>query len=1268
MEMDAFEYKIQLLDTQNRSVEIKAISLDNISSPIGRINRREVCKIFGIADAELTRPIDGEIDILIGLEYAAYHPDRVRAQGHLVLYENRFGKTVGGSQAGIREETQISKNCSQVKTATVMHLGNQFNNFFQLEGLGVSCSPRCGSCACGTCHPGGKAMSLKDERELELIERGISFSDLEGRWVAEYPWVRDPSELANNRKQAVAKLLSTEKRLKKNDEYKVMYSEQIADLLDREVARRVTREELESYTGPVYYLAHHAVLKPSSKTTKCRIVFDSKASYLGLSLNDCLAKGPSLLNALLGVLLRFRQHQYAFIGDIRKMYHAIGIPKRDQMMHLFVWRNCCEEQSIETYAITAVNMGDRPSATIAQLALRKTAEEEMSNSPKAAKVIIDNSYMDDIPASTTTSSEASTLMREIGSILSSKGFHIKEWIHNLPEDIAEECSQTTDVCNGEDTTETEGVLGLRWKASVDKLSFSVKSNINLLNINTKRSILSTANSIFDPLGLLAPFTSRLKIVLRSAWAHEPKLDWDTELPEKISHQWKETALQIPSISKLTFNRSLSPANCSGPPMLIIFSDGSGEAYGAVAYIRWKLNDGSFATRLIMSKSRVAPLKIIDIVRLELCGAVLSARVRMTIQKETEFEFHKVVHFVDSEIVHAMINRDSYGFNTFVANRVGEIQQCTRTEEWAWIPGKTNIADVITRGSSISQIHEQSEWQEGPSFLKEEEGKWPAKFDVDRSVKIPELKEKIQVSSVAVSGLCPVDTLANRIGAERFSSWPKLVAATARILKLYQIYSKKTEDQTATRELTHSDFKRAEKFWIQNAQAEINVQKHAKLKPTEEDGVIKVGGRTERWMASTWNGQRFILLPKESHVALIIARDMHEKGGHLGVAASMSKVRSRYWIIGLRSTMKRIVRECRHCKEKLKALQSQIMSPLPVERLKPSPPFYTVGLDYFGPIATKGEVQLRTRGKAFGVIWRCFTSGAVHVDIAPNANTDGFLQAFRRFCSLRGWPAKIYSDKGTQLVGASNELKEIVNKLGWSEITKYGQPYQTVSWEFSPPDAKWYNGATESMVKSVKRALNAAVGDSAMQYSELQTVVFEAAQLVNERPIGLHPTHPEEGTYLCPNDLLLGRASSKIPQGPFQERCSNKHRHDFLQGVINAFWRRWLREVFPGMVVEPKWHTQQRDVREGDVVLVQDLNLVRGQWRMALVEEAIVSADGRVRRVMISYRTDEGTKSIVERPVQKLIVIAPKETSCSSTDSGGGGGVFQIYSQKANLKT
>ena len=395
------------------------------------------------------------------------------------------------------------------------------------------------------------------------------------------------------------------------------------------------------------------------------------------------------------------------------------------------------------------------------------------------------------------------------------------------------------------------------------------------------------------------------------------------------------------------------------------------------------------------------------------------------------------------------------------------------------------------------------------------------------------------------------------------------------------------------------------------------------------------------MASTWNQQRFLLLPKDSYISWLIARHEHERGGHLGVAASISKVRAKYWITGVRRMMKDVIRKCRHCKEKLKAKQTQVMSPLPVERIKPSPAFNTVGVDYFGPFATKGEVQKRIRGKSYGVIFTCFSSRAVYVDVAHDAATDGFLQVLRRFVSLRGWPSKFYSDNGTQLVGASNEMKEIVRNLGWNEIKKFGQPFDS-EWEFAPPDGQWYNGATESLVKSVKRALGAAIGENVLQFSELQTCMFEAAELVNERPIGAHPDSPEDGVYLCPNDLILGRASNKVPHGPFMERTSDKHRFDFLQKVVTAFWKRWNRDVFPNMVMEPKWHVEQRNLKEGDVVLVQDANPVRGRWKMALVESPIISEDGKVRRVEISYKSLEGTRITVERPVQRLIVLVPNE--------------------------
>ena len=166
----------------------------------------------------------------------------------------------------------------------------------------------------------------------------------------------------------------------------------------------------------------------------------------------------------------------------------------------------------------------------------------------------------------------------------------------------------------------------------------------------------------------------------------------------------------------------------------------------------------------------------------------------------------------------------------------------------------------------------------------------------------------------------------------------------------------------------------------------------------------------------------------------------------------------------------------------------------------------------------------------------------------------------------------------------------------------------------------------------------------MKFSELQTVMFEAAGLINERPIGDHPGAPEDGVYLSPNDLILGRATARVPQGPFKERCSDKHRYDYIQSVISNFWKRWMREVFPNLVIQRKWHTEQRNLEIGDVVLVQDANLIRGQWKMALVEDVIPSKENKVRRVMVTYKTEEGTRKVVERAVQKLILLVPANNS------------------------
>jgi hypothetical protein len=374
--------------------------------------------------------------------------------------------------------------------------------------------------------------------------------------------------------------------------------------------------------------------------------------------------------------------------------------------------------------------------------------------------------------------------------------------------------------------------------------------------------------------------------------------------------------------------------------------------------------------------------------------------------------------------------------------------------------------------------------------------------------------------------------------------------------------------------------------------------------------------------------------------------MHKKGGHLAEAATTAMIRSKYWICHLPRLAKKIVFSCVLCKIKRERLSGQIMAHLPIERLQPTPPFYHTGIDFFGPYQSKGEVNKRSRGKCYGVIFVCFTSRAIHLDLSVDYSTDAFLQTLRRFACIRGWPKEFKSDNGSQLVAASKELKDVVQKLDHKKIQSECLVGGS-NWTFTTADAPWMNGATEALVKSVKRALHTIIGDQVLTFSEFQTVMYEAAQLVNQRPIGRHPTHPDDGSYLCPNDLLLGRATSHVPQGPFKERTSNKHRFDFLQCVVNQFWKRWTRDLFPSMIIQPKWHVEKRNVAVGDVVMIQDSNAFRGSYRMGIVQETFPSRDGKVRTVKVAYKNnDEGPDyngkryTTVERAVHKLIVIVP----------------------------
>ena len=153
--------------------------------------------------------------------------------------------------------------------------------------------------------------------------------------------------------------------------------------------------------------------------------------------------------------------------------------------------------------------------------------------------------------------------------------------------------------------------------------------------------------------------------------------------------------------------------------------------------------------------------------------------------------------------------------------------------------------------------------------------------------------------------------------------------------------------------------------------------------------------------------------------------------------------------------------------------------------------------------------------------------------------------------------------------------------------------------------------------------------------ELYTILLQVANIVIQRPIGRPINDPDDGAYLCPNDLLLGRASSHIPQGPFLQTKNPRDRVEFLQKILDSFWKRWTRDVFPCLVPRKKWNVERCSVKVNDVVMMVDSNAVRGNWTMGRITEVHPGKEGKIRNVTV--KTQNGT---YRRPNTKIAVIHP----------------------------
>ena len=1167
-------------------------------------------------------------------------------------------------------------------------------------------------------------MSLVDERELEIIKSGLTYRledahSKEPHWDASYPWKEDPSTLPNNRRAVEATFRRSEKRLEKEPAWKEAYKREMHNMLDRGAAVLLSQAEIDKWKGPVWWINHLVAPNPHSTSTPVRIVWNSSQDFEGVSMNSILLKGPDVLNPIRAVLLRFREGEHAAIGDISKMYNSVWLEELEVHLHRFLWRDSPAEE-IRDYAVVRVNMGDRPAGCISQVAMRETAGlPQFSHLVDEKSVIIDNAYVDDVFASNKDPERLSEILEGVTTILAAGGFHLKPWVRSghSGRESEEPAEPKTLLLPNQLQAEDNKALGVGYHVEEDKLFIMVGVNFSTRKRKmrveedlteeeveektpdplTRRMLLSQVAGLYDPIGLATPMKQKGVILVRRAFQAAGQLvkdTWDAPLPDELRRKAIVLFREYARLSSVTFPRCITPPGWVGKPWGITFSDGSSESYGAVVYLRWETKSGT-KVRLVESKAKLAPLNQKgDAVKAEICGAVFASRLRKFVEKQGRLEIERWFHLIDSQTVLGAIQRDSYGFQTFFANRVGEIQKTGLVTDWWWVSEKDNIADLVTRdGCSPELLVEDSVWQNGPAFLTKPLEEWPIKSAADVAA-----ASRQEVTTLRRKAFSAVTTRAQALkqqqsgdkGATAGGTGPTPTVLDDGTQKLWGAGLVNQLNLTKSHSLSFFcgvlGYVRRFLYMLRN-KTNHRIQREAVLMVKERKAafldlclaaqagvsfptttlhrlVVGKDQATGLWLchgriqsASKTSG--IPLIPYGARLGVLLAEEAHSIN-HEGVAGTLLRVREKAWIVQGPRVVRGVIDKCVECRKRRAELGSQIMGDLPVERTNPARPFEYTALDLFGPYTVRDSVRNRVKKKVWGVVFSCMASRAIHADLVVDLSTEGFLQTFHRFTALRGHPRKLWSDSGTNFVGARPALEDLYTFLASinKEVVQHRAAVAGTDWEwkFSPADSPHRNGAAEAAVRVIKKALSSVGETGDLTTLEFQTLLFLAANLSNERPIGARTQLQEESVdIITPNSLLLGRVD---PEGDTQGFDFPNYPFSRLRAVqleVDKFWKKWSQLAGPHLFIRQKWHVQSRNVAVGDVVWVADQNALRGRFRLGRVIEAVPDGRGVVRDVKVrtcpcapiswsQVKKDEVSwqSTVLHRDVRRLVVLIPVE--------------------------
>ncbi len=568
---------------------------------------------------------------------------------------------------------------------------------------------------------------------------------------------------------------------------------------------------------------------------------------------------------------------------------------------------------------------------------------------------------------------------------------------------------------------------------------------------------------------------------------------------------------------------------------------------------------------------------------------------------------------------------------FVANRVHAIQELLPDVSWRHVPTSSNPADLASRGVRAPDLATSALWWSGPPWLSLPPNQWPA-TKLSKPV-VPALVATIRLPST------PTPAVLSFIKDlwKRFSDFFHLVPVCAYVCRFHH-NCKASTDSRISGPLSYEEVMKAKSLVYRLAQSEfyhdvfpavknsVSLPKSHQLYKFQlsisSHGHLLAVTRI-RDPESPSSPTTLTVLPKGSELTLLLLRSLHIAYSHAGVSAMHSIVSHSFLIPSLRSCLKRISRLCTTCQRAYAKPLAHSMGLLPSVRTTPAPPFSHAGVDFAGPFVLRvGHTRKPSFIKTYAVVFVCMVTKAVHLDLAASLSTTDFLATLERFVSRRGSPSVIYSDNGTNFLGAREEIREL-QKLTGSKTTReaihHFSTRHSIEWKMIPPRAPHFGGLWEAAVKAMKIHLRKTVKHQRLRWDELYTVLTAAEAMLNSRPLApIRQDEAEESIFLTAGHFLIGRPLLALPaKTPSTSPTSHLRRWNLVNRLKADLWRNWTSSYLSSVAHRTKWLRPSRQLKPGDLVFVRDEALKVQDWPIARVTDVHPGDDGITRVVDIT---------------------------------------------------